>query len=90
MNHDQTEFHDVFHAERLVKELYLENGSIFVDQEVFRACWDRISRWVDISILVGYLMKYGVATNPGELLEHVEASLYEAGYSSIKSYFENM
>lgn len=48
----------------------------FIDQDVFRACFSRIKDWLDMSVLVGYMMKYGLLKTAGDM-EELTSSYYK-------------
>lgn len=51
----------IFAAELEIKNFMEQNPGVFyVDKEVFRLCHEEIRTWLDNSVLLPYLKKYGV------------------------------
>lgn len=52
----------------MIKEFLMENSGVkYVDKDIFYTCYHKIQQWLDVSILVGYLMKYKIVQNSDEL-----------------------
>jgi hypothetical protein len=53
-----------------VKEFLDEHPDIkFIDREIFFACFHQIKPWLNISTLVGYMMKYGLVKTSSDMEE---------------------
>ncbi len=53
-----------------VKEFLQEHPEVkFVNKRMFYSCYSNIERWIDISVLVGYLVKYNIVQNSEDMEE---------------------
>lgn len=60
-----------------VKVFLKEHPDIeYVDQRVFFACYSKIKPWLNHSVLVGYLMKYGLVQSSDDM-ELLTSSFYK-------------
>jgi hypothetical protein len=48
-------------------EFYQKNDCVYVGEQTINQCWGKIRPWVNISTLMGYLMKNGLVNNPDDM-----------------------
>lgn len=48
-------------------EFYQKNDCVYVGEQTINQCWGKIRPWVNVSTLMGYLMKNGLVNGPDDM-----------------------